>query len=545
MNTWNARNWISPQQTVRFGSAQPSARRPSIRRLCLEALEDRCLLSSYTLTDLGTLGGPYSSAAGINSGGEVVGSADTNKFVITNGHPGIVGKFKDYQQDPFLWKPSAPNGAKGSMTDLGSLSGLVFDNNGASGINGPGQVVGQTDVNTLGTLVGRAFLWTPSTPNGTSGAMIDLGTLGGIDSRAGGINLSGRVVGTARTSSGAYHAFLWTPTTPNGMSGTMADLGTLGGANSYAAGINDSGEVAGSSDGGSIAVASAAFLYSGGKMIDLGSLGASGVQNDSQAIAINNFGQVVGASYTGTTDAFLWTPSTPNGTSGTMIDLGSLGGNTVACGINTAGQVVGSSYTSSGLQHPFLWTPTTPNGNTGTMIDLNTLTGSSTVSLEGALGINDRGQIVGFGTLKSGGSDHAFLLSPTSTTTALAQRPSSTPMTSPAGPTVAPGGDPSLVPILASPPSDGASFGPTTVSAVLPVPQPPATAAGATSPAVPFSPTPLFVPPLTSNLPPAGRADSFQPIWASEAAADRVFANLDAELSLALFVDDLVVPPRN
>jgi hypothetical protein len=50
---------------------------------------------------------------------------------------------------------------------------------------------------------------------------------------------------------------------------------------------------------------------------------------------------------------------------------------------------------------------------------------------------------------------------------------------------------------------------------------------------------------LTSNLPAAGPADSFQPAWASDAAADRVFANFDAELSLALFVDDLAVPPWN
>jgi hypothetical protein len=77
-----------------------------------------------------------------------------------------------------------------------------------------------------------------------------------------------------------------------------------------------------------------------------------------------------------------------------------------------------------------------------------------------------------------------------------------------------------------------------------PTTQPPAASAGVTSPALPFSPAPLPVLPLTSNLPPAGPADSFQPAWASE-AADRVFASLDAELSLALFVDGLAVPPRN
>jgi probable HAF family extracellular repeat protein len=400
----------------------------------------------------------------------------------------IIGKNKIYQQAPFLWKPSAPNGAKGSSTDLGSLlSGPTFDAVGASAINGPGQAVGTSDayLNTLGAIVSHAFLWTPSTSNGTSGGMIDLGTLGGINSSASGITLSGRVVGTAQTSSGASHAFLWTPTTPNGTSGTMADLGTLGGTQSFATGVNDSGQIVGSSGGGSIAVASAAFLYSGGKMIDLGSLGGSGVQDDSQANAINNLGQVVGASYTGTTDAFLWTPSTPNGTSGTMIDLGSLGsGYTVAYAINTAGQVVGISHTSSGLQHAFLWTPTTPNGNTGTMIDLNTLTGSNTVSLEGALGINDRGQIVGFGTFKSGGSDHAFLLSLTSTATALAQPVSSTPFTSPSDPLIVSSGDPSLTPVLARPTSDSTVFGAATVSVALPIAPSPGGASQSPPPAI-------------------------------------------------------------
>ena len=51
-----------------------------------------------------------------------------------------------------------------------------------------------------------------------------------------GINDSGQIVGDAAKSSRAVHAFLY-------CNGTMQDLGTLGGTNSEAAGINNSAQV--------------------------------------------------------------------------------------------------------------------------------------------------------------------------------------------------------------------------------------------------------------------------------------------------------------
>jgi probable HAF family extracellular repeat protein len=389
-------------------------------RPAIDVLEDRCLLSSYTLTDLGTLGGPTSSAAAINSAGEVVGYADTNNYFVQTitQDSGKIIKRKVYQEEPFLWAPSAPNGTKGSLIDIGNQQGWY---NAANGINDRGQVAGKVYLNNGATP--RAFLWNPSPANGTTGTLIDLGSLGGPNSEATAINSAGQVGGDANTSSGGNDAFLWTPTTPNGTTGSMIALGTI----SNVTGINDSGEIVGSSSFVPVGVTagnppSAAFLSSGGKVINLGSLGGSSFQDASYAYAINSYGQVVGTSDVNTSDhhAFLWTPTTPHGTTGTLIDLRTLGGpDSDAYAINSAGQVVGESWTSGGGVTAFLWTPTTPNGTTGTMIDLNPLIGSGNVTLYLASGINDQGQIVGGGSRN--GSSRAVLLTPTSTTVALAQ----------------------------------------------------------------------------------------------------------------------------
>src|SRR5262245_39593057 len=184
-------------------------RGPGTRRLALEVLEDRCLLS-YAITDLGTLGGPYSFAYGINNAGQVAGYSYFGERPETHA---------------FLWQG-------GFMTDLGTLDGGAGSSR-AYGINDAGQVVGHSSAR--GGAAQQAFLW-------QAAAMTSLGTLGGLSSYAYGINAAGQVVGTSTLASppGISHAFLW-------QDGAMTDLGTLGGSSSCAYGINAAGRVVGHS----------------------------------------------------------------------------------------------------------------------------------------------------------------------------------------------------------------------------------------------------------------------------------------------------------
>src|SRR5258708_37697564 len=79
----------------------------------------------------------------------------------------------------------------------------------------------------------HAFLWT------AADGMQDLGTLGGTNSYALGINASGQVVGMGGRSDGTYDAFRWTSATG------MQDLGSLGRLGSTAARKHAGGQIGG------------------------------------------------------------------------------------------------------------------------------------------------------------------------------------------------------------------------------------------------------------------------------------------------------------
>ncbi len=322
----------------------------------------------FAVQDLGTLGGNVSWAQDINNNGVVVGWS-------TDGQ----NRTRAFRSD----------GA--AMTDIGTLGGASAS---AAAVNDPGEIAGASLVPTPpgGTAREHAYLRAPTGP------MRDLGTLGGTGetSRATDVNASGDVVGATSTAAGPQHAFRRGPST----SDVMVDLGALVATGTSAAlGINDNFDVVGASEDS--AGRNRAFLisgaFTGGRMVDLGTLGGP----QSSATDVNDSGFVVG------------TATVSSGRrhamgivyGGAMVDLGTLGGlDSDAKAVNEENQVVGTSLIADGSARAFLHEGTN-------MVDLNTLipSGSGWV-LEEASGINDHGQIVGYG--KHNGVTRAFLLSP-------------------------------------------------------------------------------------------------------------------------------------
>ena len=127
--------------------------------------------------------------------------------------------------------------------------------------------------------------------------------------------------------------------------GSAQDLGTFGGEESQASGINAFGDVVGfaRTPTGKLH----AFLWQGGSLLNLGHLG----DGYSNAFAINRSKQIVGLSRTpaGQYIGFLWQ-------NGTMVQLPGLGGGTSdARGINDFGSIVGNATLANGLQRAVLW----------------------------------------------------------------------------------------------------------------------------------------------------------------------------------------------
>jgi probable HAF family extracellular repeat protein len=321
--------------------------------------------ATYSITDLGSLGGGRTAPMGINNRGDVVGFSNTAEGV-TRG---------------FLYRD-------GSIVDLGTLGG---DESYAYRINDNGVIVGRAQDES-----GRFHAFVTTLSGGTL-------RLSALDARADGdygaalgINTAGDVTGYYTTAgehmSARNRVFLYRDF-------RVTDVGTFGGEDGVVSAVNDRGDMVGffSLEPHSDYAQHTSFLLAGGRPVPIGSLGGK----LTTARDLNNRNDVVGDGDTGngTHHAFLFS-------AGRLRDLGTLAGGhqSAAYAINDRGDIVGFSDGRDVSSRAIVVTA-------GVMRDLNELVGSdSGWMLTQARDINDKGSIVGIGWLN--GEQRGFLLTP-------------------------------------------------------------------------------------------------------------------------------------
>jgi probable HAF family extracellular repeat protein len=334
----------------------------------------------YTIQDLGTFGGTFSWAFGINENGSIDG------FAYVAG---------DTAFHAFLWR-------KGVMNDLGTLGGPYSSPNFAP--NERDDVAGSAETLILDPFgdhfCGFNSVYTCPPTFWSRGVALQLPTLGGFNGIASTANNREQIVGSVENLSPGCRfyfqqkAVMWEK-------GQIKELPALVGDNEgYGLGINDSGQIVGWTLSADCAVFHA-VLWEKGKVTDLGSLGGT----FSTASGINNQGEAVGASNVSgdvTGHGFLWRKNMG------MIDLGTLPGDfsSSAWGIDNKARVVGSSCDASNNCRAFLW-------QDGVMTDLNSLLpADSQWYLYDGEGINSRGEIVGLAFNLMSAEGHAYLATP-------------------------------------------------------------------------------------------------------------------------------------
>src|SRR5262249_18401596 len=237
---------------------------------------------------------------------------------------------------------------------------------------------------------------------------------GHVGSLAYGINNAGAIVGesVAVPPATLTRAFLYT-----NQSGIL-DLGTLGGNRTSALGVNNQGVVVGWAQFSGQTrfdywhIYGHAFLYETSLGIrDLNDLMLNSCFELVKASAVNDRGQVVGyGERNGMLHAFRTEPVPTLTDRRIVTDLGTFpnGGISYALGVNSQGDAGGAAYldaSGAGNYRAFVYTEQTGMRNLNNLIDCRL-----GWRLREATGINDNGQIVGWGELN--GQIHAFRLTP-------------------------------------------------------------------------------------------------------------------------------------
>ena len=332
-------------------------------RYCVQAQ------SGYTITDLGVAGEWYSEAHGLNNNGWAVGEYEPGGALYQHSFiynaqitSGLNLPPNNYD---IAWGINDSNVIVGEYLPNPNpltfyIEAYKYSNGVATGLGYLASINYSTahGINRQGQIVGgsstnstgtviHAVLWN------TNGAKVDLGVLSGTYSSANAINNAGIIVGDSSVEGTTNtQAFIYT--------NTISPLGTLGGDYSSAKGINDAGVVVGESTEVTGGVTNLqAFIYRNGVMTSLRTQAATLGADSSSASAINNLGQVVGYLGFGPSviQAFLF-----DGTnianlnqfipaSSAFVSLAS------ADGINDKGQIIGSGTLTNGDYHGYLLTP--------------------------------------------------------------------------------------------------------------------------------------------------------------------------------------------
>lgn len=307
--------------------------------------------------------------------GVLEGGKDSYAYAVSEDGTVIAGKARDADRKSFPVRFDYTQGNIETLNDLG------------------GGRPRPTAANNSGAITGYATLETEDgTPriynafyNKSGAELVNLGTLGGTDSRALGMNNNDMLVGwSASKADNSDHVAFMTDASSATPVLKPLEGEILGGKRSFAFDINDSNQIAGVAtkpDGSAIA-----FIYKDGVTTELGSLDSSGY---SEARAINDKGETTGWSLTtsGKYAAFMH-----DGTN--MTELPGLGGDTQAYDINTHGHIVGSANDTEDNRHAFVY-------KDGHLMDLYKMIPAADKEnwkeLREAYSISDDGVVVGRG----------------------------------------------------------------------------------------------------------------------------------------------------
>src|SRR5215470_19413642 len=168
--------------------------------------------ATFTITDLGSLGGTQSLAYAINDHGEIVGQSRLSGDTATHA---------------FFYK-------RGEMVDLAPLNSGNVETVGPTSISDEGLVASGVQVEGI---------YYPALLDSETRQITVLGSLGGVllgefNGVAMSVNNAGEAVGYSYIDNITRHAFLYSD-------GVLKDIGPFDGGYSFATAINDSGTVVG------------------------------------------------------------------------------------------------------------------------------------------------------------------------------------------------------------------------------------------------------------------------------------------------------------